>query len=605
MAGINWVGIGSATADHGFMGNFDGNGYKFKNLTITNPALDSDGYAYAGLFAVTEGTDKNNQNIIKNLTIENVTINTTGHIVSAAIAYPYYTIVENVNVCGDINITGGNYTAGALAYTRRCVNASDIAVIGNTGSKITGAQTVGGVISDIQMNGGLIADYSDFSAQNLTITGTKQVGGISGIIASQTLNGATVKNVTISCSDRAGQVAGSFGGTCTISNIAIEDVTGATVTIGATYKDGKPVQAKIGDTFYATLENALAAAQNSETVTLLADVATDAAIVVTKKVTIDLNGQTVRTTDKDTVGDGVFYVVAGGDLTINDSAGTGVVNGVGGNDYNMAIWANGGKVTVNGGTFTNEGATDSKNTPHFDLIYAKNGGEVVINGGYFKCETPNFTLNCHDASYNANNASIIVKGGTFYQFNPENNAAEGANTNFCDNGYIAVADGDTYTVYMVDVTSNNEAIDLSNAAKAAIARAAGGAKVSSVVAADGIKPTAVTHALELFDGIVKVDNGVAKVDWDFGITDMTMTKKVDGKMQVTLTAALTNGVDNTATATFAENVVVEFYNDKKLLAVATVDPEDTKGKTEVQVTVDLESVTGRTLFSVKAKTKTN
>ena len=282
LTGVNWVGIGSINQDHGFMGNFDGKTFKIKNLTITNPTLVG-GYAYAGLFSITEGTDQNNQNTIKNLTIENVTINTTGHIVSAAIAYPYYTIVENVKVCGNINVIGGDYTAGALAYTRRCVKASNISVIGNDASTstITGAKVVGGVIADIQMNDGLIADYSNFKAENLTIKGSSMVGGISGIIATQTLNGATVKNVTLDCPDRAGQVAGSFGGTCTISNIAIEDVTGATVTIGAAYKGGTPVQAKIGDTFYGTFEGAATAATAGQQVTLLAPPTANANNVVT------------------------------------------------------------------------------------------------------------------------------------------------------------------------------------------------------------------------------------------------------------------------------------------------------------------------------------
>ena len=286
LAGENWVGIGSATAEHGFMGNFDGKGYTIKNLTITEPALDSYGYAYAGLFAVTEGADKDNQNTIKNLTIENVTINTTGHIVSAAIAYPYYTIVDNIQVCGDIKIQGGNYTAGVLAYTRRCVNASNLSIVGEEGSFVTGNQTVGGVISDIQMNGGLTAVYNNFSAEGLTISGTKQVGGISGIIATQTLNGASVKNVALECSDaRVGIVAGCLGGTSTISNVTYENVTGAAALIGATYDNAKPVAAKIGDTYYATFENAYKAAQEGETITMLAPVV----IAAGETLTLDKN----------------------------------------------------------------------------------------------------------------------------------------------------------------------------------------------------------------------------------------------------------------------------------------------------------------------------
>ena len=245
LADAEWTPIGSAYLDHGFMGNFDGDNKTIKNLNISNISLDKDGYAYAGLFGVTEGTDKDNQNCIKNLTIENVTISTTGHIVAAAIAYPYYTVVENITVKGEISIKGGDYTAGVLAYTRRCIDVSDISIEGNDGSSIEGRMTVGGVISDIQMNGGLKANYSNFKASGLNITADMHVGGISGIISKQTLDGATVKNVTIVCEDvRKGTVSGSLGDPSTIKNISVENVTGATNVVGATFKDGAAV---VGD----------------------------------------------------------------------------------------------------------------------------------------------------------------------------------------------------------------------------------------------------------------------------------------------------------------------------------------------------------------------
>ena len=246
-----WTPIGSAVKDHGFMGNFDGNGKTIKNLKMTTLPLDADNYVYAGLFGVTEGTSPTQQNIIKNLVIENVTIDTEGHIAAAAIAYPYYTTVENITVKGDINIKGGDYTSGALAYTRRCVNAKNITVAGNDGSSIEGTQTVGGVISDIQMNGGLTADYSNFKASGLTIKGMKSVGGISGIISQQTLNGAVVENVVIVCNDvRKGIVSGSIGGDSTINNITANNVTGATNYVGATYDNGKTCKLTIDGVVY-------------------------------------------------------------------------------------------------------------------------------------------------------------------------------------------------------------------------------------------------------------------------------------------------------------------------------------------------------------------
>ena len=245
-----WTPIGSAYKDHGFMGNFDGNGKTIKNLTMTKLTPDADEYVYAGLFGVTEGTETQ-ENYIKNLVIENVTIETTGHIAAAAIAYPYYTTVENITVKGKINIKGGDYTSGALAYTRRCVNAKDITVAGNEGSTIEGKTTVGGVISDIQMNGGLTASYSNFIASGLTIKADKNVGGISGIISNQTLDGAKVMNVTLESTDpRTGIVAGALGEPSTIKNIITENVNGATNLVGATYDNGAEVYQN-GDKFTA------------------------------------------------------------------------------------------------------------------------------------------------------------------------------------------------------------------------------------------------------------------------------------------------------------------------------------------------------------------
>ena len=251
-----WTPIGSAYKDHGFMGNFDGNGYSIKNLKITALTPDADQYVYGGLFGVTEGVDKDNQNYIKNLTIENVNIDLDGHIVAAAIAYPYYTALENITVKGNVSIKGGDYTSGVLAYTRRCVDAKNISIEANAGSVIEGNQTIGGVISDIQMNGGLTANYSNFKAKNLTIKGTQSVGGISGIICLQTLNGATVENVAIVCDDaRKGIVSGSLGEDSTLNGVVVNNVTGADHYVGATYKAGSTHTLVVDGVVYEYLTN--------------------------------------------------------------------------------------------------------------------------------------------------------------------------------------------------------------------------------------------------------------------------------------------------------------------------------------------------------------
>ena len=226
----NWTPIGVIANDRGFCGDFDGCNHVIRNLTIENPTLDG-GYAYAGLFGITE------ENTIKNLVIENVNISSEGSIVASVIAYPYYTNVENVTVRGDIKISGADYVAGILGYTRRCVYANGLTIAGNSGSYITGNYTVGGVIADIQTNGGLVADYSNFKSSGLTISANNMhVGGISGIIAGQTLNNVAVENVAIVCNDaRKGIVSGSLGKLSAINNVTVNNVTGADNLVGATF----------------------------------------------------------------------------------------------------------------------------------------------------------------------------------------------------------------------------------------------------------------------------------------------------------------------------------------------------------------------------------
>lgn len=169
---------------------------------------------------------------------------------------------------------------------------------------------------------------------------------------------------------------------------------------------------------------------------------TEAQTIDTAK-TVVLNGHTISIPE-DTAGDGVYHVVEGGYLTIE---GPGVIDGVGKNNYNMAIWADGGTVVINGGHFTNKGATATKDPSHFDLIYAKNGGVVEINGGYFECETPKWTLNNNDAKP----GKFVVRGGTFVGFDPSFTDTEpvGANNNFVAPGYKSVYCDGCYKVVKI------------------------------------------------------------------------------------------------------------------------------------------------------------
>lgn len=187
------------------------------------------------------------------------------------------------------------------------------------------------------------------------------------------------------------------------------------------------------------LEELIAAAEAGGAIEIVKSIDVPSAIKVDKDMAI-INNSTI-TAKEDTVGDGVFTVVDG-TLTLE---GKGTLNGVGKNDYSMAVWAKeNGKVIINDGYFTNEGATANVDPAHFDLIYASGNAKVEINGGEFKCETPKWTLNIKDKDRET--ASIVVKGGKFHGFNPADCLTEGEGTNFVAEGYKVVEENGIFTV---------------------------------------------------------------------------------------------------------------------------------------------------------------
>lgn len=99
-----------------------------------------------------------------------------------------------------------------------------------------------------------------------------------------------------------------------------------------------------------------------------------------------------------------------------------------------------------------------------------------VQGGVFEVQQPfpgagkeyEFVLNCYDANGKAGTAKIIVTGGTFVGFNPADNYAEGAHTNFVAPGYVSVKTTyngkEAWTVKKADaVAATND--DLLNAFK--------------------------------------------------------------------------------------------------------------------------------------------
>ena len=167
-------------------------------------------------------------------------------------------------------------------------------------------------------------------------------------------------------------------------------------------KDGNSVKA------YNTLADAVAAAEDGQTVTLLADMTENITIAEYKKITLDLNGHTLN----GGTGTAKAAILNKGTVTITDtSAGkTGTIKrddqGIANEKSHYVIDNNGTMVIDQANVFNNSGKQGSKQGS--SLI--RNGGvgtvsSLTINGGTF--EQQNFI-----AVKNDGNGELTINGGT-------------------------------------------------------------------------------------------------------------------------------------------------------------------------------------------------
>ena len=186
-----------------------------------------------------------------------------------------------------------------------------------------------------------------------------------------------------------------------------------------------------------TAEELHAAFANGGSVTLSEDVTVEAPLVVEtgKTVEIDLNGHTIMNeTDVWAGNDWSLFSVRGGSLTVKN----GTVKGKDNDCYACDVQY-GGTLIIEDGIFVG----------NISAVYVHEGKAEIKGGTFSIVQTSDggdpyrFLLNCYDPNRQAGKASIVVTGGTFENFNPADNAAEGAGTNFVDEGYKAVKIAET------------------------------------------------------------------------------------------------------------------------------------------------------------------
>lgn len=138
-------------------------------------------------------------------------------------------------------------------------------------------------------------------------------------------------------------------------------------------------------------------------------------------VIINLAGHTITRLGEDNGQNGVWALrVDNGTLTLEDSEGTGEIDGGSGLEH-VTLWANGSnsKIVIKGGNYTVGGNSTGNN--YNTCVYASNGGQVEIYGGTFGNEAPQTGSENLYPALNLQNSSpgtITVYGGTFKNYDP-------------------------------------------------------------------------------------------------------------------------------------------------------------------------------------------
>ena len=358
-----------------------------------------------------------------NVTVENVTfgdgaalkVNTSGNFTLKNCTFNGKTDVRTpvtLNV-GSATVTGNTFNGTKTDGTPTYYNAIEFAV--SSGNELSSA-TLSNNIFEAAIKNNYFSTY--YYADNAVITAENNVIKLANRGSNAIrISNVTNSNVTFNLNDNSYEFSDASGSSEYEGFIILQDfstgsavqdfskvtlnIKGLTTPDDATrllyvYDDqdgiiqtNQPVvkgdssiekffAAKVGDTYYKTLAEAVAAAKNNETVTLLKNAETTVELSFTNKaITLDLNGKTVSGTFTDN-----FSVIEAGEdasLTVQDTsvAGTGKIAS---KKYGISA-RDGGALIVKSGTIESEYAPLSGNNTAGDMNFTVNGGTLTAKHG--------------------------------------------------------------------------------------------------------------------------------------------------------------------------------------------------------------------------------
>jgi hypothetical protein len=225
--------------------------------------------------------------------------------------------------------------------------------------------------------------------------------------------------------------------TVNFNNVHETDNPVCTVTVqGNTYK-------------FDTIQNAINfipySDKGSGVINLLKDVTVDDRININNRIiTLNLGDYTITSTipEKDiTTKISAIQITGGSVITVN--ANNGGVKSEGVYCFNLST-GDTTKLIINGGNYVG-----------YTTCVQVNNGSAEINGGNYTSSNDyaEYLINCINEDYKSGHADIIVKGGTFKDFDPYNNTAEGPSTNYVAKGYKSTTESGVTTVSPREATT--------------------------------------------------------------------------------------------------------------------------------------------------------
>ena len=291
-----------------------------------------------------------------------------------------------------------------------------------------------------------VCRYSTYPSVSVTVQGSSVINGdveISGTIGEGqsrqlniedgTFNGRfIVSNTPANISITGGKFSSDVS--AYVAEGYVQNENGTVEQLGETN-----AVAKIDDTYYKTLADAVAAAQGGATVKLLKDVTEDVVIPADKTITLDLNGKKLTNKTGHTI-----TVEQGATLTIN---GKGTVDNV---THQKTTIYNKGTVTLNGGTYdrSKEDGIGGSNT-YYTLL---NHGTMTVanvtvnNEGGYSSLFENGYFDYSKSRDGIDNPTLTIESGTF---------TGGINTVKNDDGATMTINGGIFTNYAQSAFQNH------------------------------------------------------------------------------------------------------------------------------------------------------